>query len=282
MFVPTAAEVVWLDSVADGTQPVTTMGTSIVPGINTYSVYVTVMAAAAVTSEAFGFWINVNSIASSGNARDALMTIGVDPSGGTTFIDWVKDLEVACAGSYIGAVFGTGIWLWVPLRIPTGSTIAAKVSVNGASAGASRVRVVLATTPKNPETLKIGSYAVTYGSTPASSAGTAITPGTTSEGAWTQVGTVAAGDRPWFWHVLIGVNNATMVQALMHVDLSIGDATNKRVVIANQNVWTTTSETLTAVYAGAAAQAQPGDGIFVRAQSSVAITNVSAVAVGVC
>lgn len=283
MFVPSAAEIgLFIDSIADGTQPVAANGTSVVPGINTYSAYASVLSGASVVDDAFGIWINVNTVAISGSARDALVTIGLDPAGGASFTDFINDLIVSCAGSYTGSVFGTGIWYWFNVRIPAGASIGAKSTVNGAVAGNCRVRVVLACRPKNPEMMKVGTYVVTYGSTPATSTGTAITAGTASEGAWTQIGTVGANDRPFYWQVGVGCNNSTMTGSLHHLDVGIGDGTNKRIVIANQNVWTTTSETLTATYPGAASQAQPGDGIYARLQQSTAASGLSVVAYGVC
>lgn len=262
-----------ISSVADGTRPVGNMGTSITPGNNTYGSYAQLLSA--TSDDAFGILININSNEVNATARDALVTIGVDPAGGSSYTDTIVDLAASSANLYILADPGMGgIWYYFPLKIKAGSTVAAKATVNNATVGTLRVQCMLYCQPSHPELLRVGSYVRTYGSTPASSAGTSFTSGGASEGAWTDVGTIAAGDNPWWWEVGFTINNGTMAQNAYHLDLGIGAAggTGVKVAIMNCPVITSTGETVgkgappygTGMYK----QATAGDHVFVRGQAS--------------
>jgi len=279
LFVPSAAEFTWIDSKGDGWQP--TAPTQVTAAQNAYGSYVSLIAGSLVTSDVVGFWLIVSNGSTAAAARDTLVTVGLDQTGGTSFSDFVTDIAVPSSSNYANP--DTGIWYWFPVRIPAGASVGVKASVNNAVPGSCRARVVLACKPKPPEACKVGSYVVTYGSVPSSSRGTSITAGTASEGAWTLVGTVAAGDRPWFWQVGLGINTTSMGDGLAHIDLGIGDASNKRVVIQNQFVMTTSNELVSAIYIGGGAVAIPSDGIYVRVQATNSFSgSLSAIAHGVC
>jgi len=261
--------------------PGASVGASTTPGNNSYGSFTSIMSGATVTDDVYGLWIIINTGFVSGAARDILITIGLDPAGGTSFSDWITDLLGSCASNYGGATAAGGVQYFFPLFIKAGTAIGAKSSVNNATVGTVSVGLKLLCKPSRPDLLRLGTQVRTYGSTAASSSGTAVTPGGASEGAWTSIGTVAAGDRPWFWQVGIGINNATMNNNGMHVDLGIGDGSNKRVVIQDELILTSTTETISARYSGAYAKACPGDVIYGRAQGTSAVTGTSLIAYGV-
>jgi hypothetical protein len=82
------------------------LGVVVTPGNNTYGSYVQMMTAAQVTSDAFAIAINVNSNAVSAAARDALLKVGFDPAGGTSYTTsrstW-PSVRRAAAGTGCGA-----------------------------------------------------------------------------------------------------------------------------------------------------------------------------------
>ena len=123
--------------------PGASIGASVTPGNNTYGSYSSIMSGATVTDDVYGLWIIVNTGFVSGSARDIIITIGLDPAGGTSFSDWITDLAGSCASNYGGATSAGGVKYFFPLFIK---------------------------------------------------AGTAVTVGGASEGAWTSIGTVAAGE----------------------------------------------------------------------------------------
>lgn len=248
-----------ISSVADGTRPAAAWGTSITPGNNTYGSYVQVLTA--TSDETYLMRIVLNSFAVTSAARDALVTIGIDPAGGTSYTDLITDLLASCAHTYTA---GPVVYEF-PLRVPAGATIAAKASVNNATVGTGNVAIELFGRPSRPELVKAGSFVQTFGSTPASSSGTAVTIGTTAEGAWTQIGS-ALTVPIWAWEFGIGLNNATIVGNTIHVDLGLGNATSRKVAIPNAYVCTTTVETITKPAALRTVLGAVGDLVYVRAQ----------------
>lgn len=268
-----------IESVADGTRPAAAWGTSITPGNNTYGSYTQVLAA--TSDETFLCRITLNSWSTAAAARDALVTIGIDPAGGTSYTDMIVDLVASCAPSYTAGTAPATIYEF-PLRIPAGATLAAKATVNNATVGTGRVALTLFGRPSRPELVKAGSFVQTFGSTPASSSGTAITPGTASEGAWTQLGSALTVPL-WFWEFGFGINNATMNNNNHHIDIGLGDASNKKIVIPNGYVMETGNEILSRAPNGRVGLGAVGDIVYARVQagSSTVTTGMSVIAYGV-
>ena len=97
LWVPTAELRLVADS-QSGVRPAAAYGTSVTPGNNTYSSYVDLLSATSEDSD----WIeiNINSIGTSATATDTLVTIGVDPAGGTSYTDFIPHLLASAAGPY--------------------------------------------------------------------------------------------------------------------------------------------------------------------------------------
>lgn len=264
-----------ISSVADGTRPATAWGTSITPGNNTYGSYTQVLPA--TSDETYLCRVTINSFATSAAARDALVTIGIDPAGGATYTDLITDLVASCSATYFGPVAYE-----FPIRIPAGATIAAKATVNNATVGTGRVSIELFGRPSRPELVKAGSFVQTFGSTPASSSGTAITPGTAAEGTWTQIGSALTVPL-WFWEYGLGVNNAAMASTIHHIDVGLGDASNKKIVVPNGIYAETASETLGKLTPGRHGLGAVGDIVYARVQTgpSAASTGMSVICYGV-
>jgi hypothetical protein len=261
--------------------PAVSPGATLTPGNNTYGAYVQVQGA--LSDECYEVWININTVNVSASAKDCLVTIGLDPAGGTAYADFIVDLYASCASVYAaGAIPFGGISYVFPVRIPAGATVAAKASVNNATVGTANVQMRFKCRPTRPDLIRVGSYVKTFGSAPVSSSGTAVTPGTSAEGTYVQLGTVAAGDHLWFWQLGVGINNATISANSPFWDLAIGDGTNKRNVIVDLPVATSVQESIAYSNPGAYAQGNAGDSIYARAWSVGApVTGHSAIAYGV-
>lgn len=268
-----------LSSPADGTQPALAFGTSVTAGNNVYGAYAQLFSGAAVTDDVYGIWLGVNSTGTSAQAKDTILTLGLDAAGGTSYTDTIVDLIFSESGAYGGNRNSSGIYYFFPLFIKAGTSIGAKLSVNNATPGTGRVTLQLYCRPSHPELIRVGSTVTTYGSVPGASAGTGITAGTAAEGAWLQLGTVA-NPPPFFWQAGLGVNTGTAVVSANHVDLALGDVTNKKTAIQNALVILSDIEVMQADYRGAFMQSAVGDGIWVRVQQSAAQANLSAVAYG--
>lgn len=225
-------------SVADGTQPSTTYGTSITPGTsNAYGSYTTVLSGASLTSDAYAIEINVNNAYSSAVDRGMLVTIGFDPAGGTTFsgIGGVSGNEIShllCSGAYAWYANGQpagGHRFYFPVFIKAGTTIGAKAQTNAGTAGTIRVAVTAFCQPRRPDAIRTGSFVRTYGAATSTTDGTTVTPGSASEGSWTEIGTAA--DSLWYLETGIGARSASQNDSQALIDCSVGDASNKRTIM---------------------------------------------------
>jgi hypothetical protein len=204
------------------TRPATNIGSTITPAQNSFGSYTSILAGGSIARDCYGILININGLGATGTARDALLTIGIDTAGGTTYVDLIPNLLCSNAGSFIQG----GAWYYFPIFIKSGSQLAAKGSVSSILVGTMRVAVWLYGAPSNMEGLIFGQGVESIGINTGSSSGTAVTSGTTSEGAWTSLGTTV---RDCFaWQHGMGYNNAVMTSGLMyHADISFGDGTNQ-------------------------------------------------------
>lgn len=250
-------------STADGTIPSTTsFGTSITPGVNTYGTYATLISGAALTRDVYMIDIFVGGVFATATARTALAALGLDPAGGTTFTK-VADLLVGNAGS----VQSRGMVFRFPLFIKAGTSIGMAGSYSTATVPAFSAKVICYADPSNVENVNVGTYIEQLGVVTATSTGTAITPGSASEGAWTDLGSPT---KPCFWwdYGWACLNN-TISLANCDVDLGIGDATNKKIAIANAYMLVNTNEDVYKHQAGNWGKATTSDHIYVRMQQSV-------------
>ena len=261
--------------------PAASIGASVTPGNNTYGSYTSIMSGATVTDDVYGLWVVINTGFTSAAARDILVTVGIDAAGGSSFTDWIPDLLGSGASNYAGASTSGAIWYYFPLFLKSGTSIGAKATVNNATVGTVSVGVKLFCKPSRPDLMpRFGTFVRAFGTATGTSSGTAVTAGGASEGSWTQLGSAVA-DRLFFWQVAYGLNNTAYNNNGVHIDLGIGDATNKRTPILDQLVSTSATETLSAVYVGAYAKAASGDLVYGRVQGASVPTGSSMAAWGV-
>lgn len=246
-----------------GAQPTATIGTAVTPAQNTYGSYATLLSGASVTDDAWRFRLCVHTVGISANSRPGVIALGVDPAGGTSFTK-VVDLLVGPASPY--GADQNGYWFEFPFFIKAGSSIGVAASVGSANLTAIRAFIELKCRPTHPELIRAGSYIDSFGVTLASSTGTAITPGTSSKGAWTQMGSNLT-KAYWFWDFGYAVANATMTTQTLHIDLGVGDGTNMKTIISNAPLITTASEGAGRKPCGEYGWGASGDGVYLRVQS---------------
>lgn len=257
-----------------------TFGASVTPGNNTYGSWATVLSGGSVTDDVYAIEITVHGVGVSGSATDSITNIGVDPAGGTSFSVLIPDLLTSSAAT-IGLTQTPGINFYFPVKIKAGSTIGAQASINNATVGTQRVFVKLFCRPSRPDQVRAGTYVLSFGANAAASCGTAVTAGTVSEGSYTQLGS-AVGRGLFFWVVASApINQNTMANGAHASDLALGDASNKRIIIADQIEGTDNSERRTAVLRGSWAKAAAGDLVYTRCQSGTAVTANSSIAYAV-
>lgn len=212
------------------TTPSATPGTAVTPGASDAEGSWTQIASAAnMAYDSCLMFIAVGGGNTTGNAKNHLLDIGVDPAGGTSYAAIISNL--VCGQTQ--AVSTGGDEFVFPIRIKAGSSVAARVQGSNATAGTVRVVATFYGRPTNPEMVPCGSFSETIGSV-SSSNGTSITPGNAAEGSWTSLGTTTAD--LWHWQLGVQVDNGTITAQYTTVDLAYGDATNKEFILEDQHV----------------------------------------------
>ena len=268
LYVPIGSDFRWQLSNEQGVRPTAAHGTLLTANAtaNTMSAWTQIFTAAQVVNDVYGVQINFNNGASNNQIRNFLVNFGVDNTGGTAYDIKIPYLLASNASPYTSN--GSGIWYYFPLFIRAGSSIAMQMQ-GSTGATTTNAYVTLFGQPRRPDAIRTGSKVISFGESIAASRGTAITMGTTAEGAWTQLGT-AITQRLWWWQLGYASNDSSMSAASIHLDLSAGNAANKKLLVEDAVVTTNTSEQISnlPVAVGSGGQVAIGDIIYGRAQSS--------------
>lgn len=219
-----------VETVADnlGSTPSASPGTSVTPGAsNAEGSYTQILSA--LVQEVSGFYLKVSDGATSASAKPHLLDIGIDPAGGSSYNALISN--IVCGASAPITATGSGHKFFFPIRIPNGSTVAARIQ--GANATAGTVRVSIQTYSygqgtRAPWALPVGQYSETIG-TITNSDGVSFTPGTGTAGTWVSLGTTSRD--LWWWQLGYQINNGTITAEYTRIDLAVGDSSNKRVIL---------------------------------------------------
>lgn len=265
---------------ANGTAPAAGSGTAVTPAQNAYGSYATLISGANLTVDCCELTIVINNVGISGAARDGIVSIGIDPAGGTTFVPIPGlDLLAGPSGAYagtMGSAFRFRLW------IKAGTSIGAAASVNSATLTAINVFAVVRGRPSHPQNLYVGSYVDSFGVTVSpTSAGTSVTSGTAADGALVQLG--SALTRPCYeWEFGIGINSAAINNNTIEVDIATGTSGSPNVVISNHPVLSNTSEAINKFWARSEGPGSPGDVVLARCQTgnNAANTGITIAAYG--
>lgn len=205
--------------------PTTTPGTSITPGASdAEGSWTQLIAAGSVTSEIAGFYVVVNNGGTSATSKNHLLDIGIDPAGGTSYSAIISNLVCGQSPS-IGALAPKPYYF--PMRIPSGSSIAARVQGSAATAGSVRVMIRCFGQLSAPEAHRIGSFSETIG-TITGSLGVSFTPGNAADGTWVSLGTTTLP--MWWWQLGMQIDNTAYDSEIAYIDMAFGDATNKHII----------------------------------------------------
>ena len=268
LFAPSYNDFKWQLASFGTARPTATAGSAVTPGAApTMGSWVNLFTSGNMVNDAYGIFISIHSGATTATTRNVLLDIGVDNDGGTAYS--VKIPYLLCGHSAPYTVGSGGIWYYFPLFIPAGSSIAARAMGNVTSD--IRVHAVVYGQPRRPETVRVGSKVVAFGEDTSTATGQPVTFGTTSEGAWTQLG--SATPMPlWWWQTGMTCVDTTMTLAAIHLDVSAGNSSNKRLLLQDILSIVTTSEQISngPLTLGCAADVAEGDLIYGRGQSSAA------------
>jgi hypothetical protein len=247
--------------------------------IDTKSSYQEIFSAAAVTNDVYGIRIACGVLGVNGETRMVLADIATDPAGGTSYSPVINNLAfMPCNTSF------TSAWQYFfPLFIKAGSSIAIRQQCGTASVNC-QYRVWLYCKPTRPESWRVGSFVETIGATTASTTGTAVTPGTTSEGSWTSLGTTT--NAVWYWQAGMLIDDTTITaNSVYDFDMGVGAVGQSDVVIQGISCYATSGETLSPLNTPSMneciRETSAGSNVYGRAQcSGTADSNVSMIAYG--
>jgi hypothetical protein len=269
----------WEITLSHDVRPSTSTGATVTPGNNTFGSWASVMAA--TSQPTHGIEVFVCGIGSAAKASDSLTNIGIDPAGGSSYTTLIPNLLSSYSFTFGATGVGYGCSWYFPVYIPAGATIGAQGSINNATVGTQQVFVKLYRSLV-PGIVRCGAGVTSYGADTAASCGTAVTFGTASIGAWTQLGSAVAAPAPWHWVVSSALKNSAAITGGTYVaDLGIGDASNKRVVVPRSEHAVNVAEQRTAIHRGWDGRSTVGDIVYCRGWSATAETAFSAIAYGV-
>lgn len=278
-FVPQGPDFQWYYSNVLTNQPSSAFGTSITPGTtaSTYGSWAQVATSANIAQDVYGVYINFNNGSTSATSRMILCEMGVDNAGGTSYQSVIPYLIAGNAYPYTTAP--GGIYYYFPLYIKAGSSIAFRAMSNSVSS--LNVNVIFYGQPRRPDSQRVGAYVDAFGVDVAGRAGTAITMGSTSEGAWTQLGSATTRSY-WWWQLGYTSTSTALAANTAHFDISAGTATSKKILIENQKWYTSTAEQIGSIpyFENAYNNVASGSLIYGRGQGIAAIAGSSMIAYG--
>lgn len=245
-------------------RPATAWGASVTPAVGSKSTpWVELIAS--LSHDTYGLMVNINSGSTIGASRNTVLDIGIGAASSEVVL--IPDLICGNAGTY--SLTGSGLWYYFPIFIPAGARVSARSQSSVATAF--NVAVTAFQKPLNPSMLKAASYVIAVGMTVPQ--GTAVTVGTTSEGAWTSLGTTSKD--AWWWQVGAQVQSADTSHqtAVHHIDLAVGDGSNKRIIMNSVPLTTNASEWAcnTLFTLGCEVFVPSGSTLYARSQSSTTV-----------
>lgn len=229
-----------------GTNPASTLGTSVTPGAsNAAGSWTQVASSGNIAQDVYGIYFQVHSGATSAAAKPQLLDIGTDPAGGTSYSAIISNVQVGSSPTLTQA--GNREFFF-PFFIKAGSSVAVRIRGANATAGTVRVPMRFYGYLSAPEVALLGTFSETLGADTGTSLGTSFTPGNASDGSWADLG--ATTSDLWWWQLGYNINNETITAEYTFIEVAFGDASNKTTIFKMMHGGTT-NET-----AGLAAQTQ--------------------------
>lgn len=216
LYIPNQSDSVWsYDNW--GANPSSTIGTAVTSGTaNAEGSWTQVASSSNIAEDVSGIYLQVHTGSATGNLRPALIDIGVDPAGGTSYVSVISD--ILCGFTPSLTVAGNREFFF-PFKINKGSSVA--VRIQGRYATSHRVAVRFYGRVSRPEMFPVGQYSDTFGVT--NNGGTPFTPGNAANGSWTSLGTTT---RPiWWWQLGYQIWNTTITAEYTYIELGYGDGT---------------------------------------------------------
>jgi len=220
-----------------GTNPSSAPGTSVVPGAsNAEGTFTQLLTALA--QECQGFYITVSEGATSANAKNHLLDIGIDPAGGSSYTAIISNIVCGSSNFFqpAGSQSGGGHRFFFPMRLPAGATVAARVQGSNATAGTVRIGIRAYGQPSAPWLLPVWQYSETLG-TITNSNGVSFTPGNAADGTWVSLGTTTRD--LWWFQLGYQIDNGTVTAEFTWIELGAGGSGTQRVLLRRAHAGST-------------------------------------------
>lgn len=185
---------------------------------NTEGSWVQVASATNIANDVDGFHLMIHGYSAATNTRTALVDVGVDPAGGTSYTELISDILVG------GVPTGTSntLEMFFPIKIKKGSTVAVRQLARW-GAISMRVATRFFGSPTSKGIFPVGSYSETLGSGVTIPKGTEFTPGNAADGTWTSLGVTT---KPlWWWQLGYSIYNTVVTAEYTYLELGTGDGT---------------------------------------------------------
>lgn len=212
--------------------PANNSGKILVPGNNTFGSWVQLVAGGANTADTYMLTLTVHGVMVAGRNRQALVDIGIDRAGGSSYTVVIPEVNVARierSSPYVS----NGLTIPFPLKIPSGASIAIRGYVNDATVGQFYASCMLSGMPERRVRLTYGEKCVVIGSVPSESRGTYVDPGSNTghtvagiTGTYVALGSAITTDLHSFI-MQIGRDGTNTAKIVVSGDLAYGDASNK-------------------------------------------------------
>ncbi len=205
-----------------GTNPASTIGTSVVPGAsNSEGSWTQIASSANIAQDIYWLYLQIHAGATSAAAKNQLLDIGVDPAGGTSYTAIISNLQVGASPALTVAGAREHIF---PFFIKAGSSVAVRIQGSNATAGTVRVAARFYGHPSRPEAVPVGAISQTFG-TITNSNGQSFTPGNAADGSWIDLG--ATSYPLWWWQMGYAIDNGTITAEYTYIEVAFGDGSNK-------------------------------------------------------
>lgn len=217
-----------------GTNPASTLGTSVTPGAsNSEGSWTQVASSANISQDIYALYMQVHSGATSTAAKPQLLDIGVDPAGGTSYSAIISNIVMGASPSL--TVAGNREFAF-PFFIRSGSSVAVRIQGANATAGTVRVPVRFYGKPTHPWNFPVGRFSETMG-TITNSNGQSFTPGNAADGSWADLG--ATSRDMWWWQLGYQIDNATITAEYTYLEVAWGTASQKHTMFKMMHGGTT-------------------------------------------
>jgi hypothetical protein len=218
-----------------------------------------------ITDNIYSISICISNTANSLSTRNYLVDIGVDSGGGTSYsvkIPYLLGGTAQPAGQGNG-----GLWYHFPLFIKAGSSIGIRAAGSDTAAGTVYVQLVVYGKPKYPDAIRTGTYVTAFGTiTGTTCVGQAVTPGTTSNGTSTLLGTTT---KPYWWwqagYSYTGSSSTLTTDRRFHGYVT---TTNSEALVSHLIIQSGTNGLSTALYMDGTHEVSTGTGIYASLWSS--------------